>query len=89
MTEPGLVEAHALSLHLLVLVDDVASDAVEVVEGSGDDSLGALDVSGLDAALMAIPPPQREVMLLRYRDDMSYGEIALVVGCPIGTRRGR
>lgn len=31
----------------------------------------------------------REVLLLRYRDDMSYEQIALVVGCSIGTVRSR
>jgi RNA polymerase sigma-70 factor (ECF subfamily) len=71
------------------LVDDVAIETVQVGEGSDDDSLVEFDASTLDAALKAIPPPQREVMLLRYRDEMSYNEIALVVGCPVGTVRTR
>ena len=73
------------------LLEDVASEIV--VDGGAsvgdDDSPGEFDASQLDAALMAIPPPQREVVLLRYRDDLSYNEIALVVGCPVGTVRTR
>jgi hypothetical protein len=44
-----------------------------------------IDEEALSAALMAMPPPQREVMLLRYRDGLSYQEIAQVVARPIGT----
>jgi RNA polymerase sigma-70 factor, ECF subfamily len=71
------------------LIDDLASDAVESDEEAQPDIVAGMDTSALDAALRAMPPPQREVMLLRYRDDMSYNEIALVVGCPIGTVRTR
>ena len=71
------------------LIDEVASEAVEAEEPPDDDRLAGLGESELESALMAIPPPQREVMLLRYRDEMSYNEIALVVGCPIGTVRTR
>ena len=62
---------------------------VDANESSIDDSFTGVDESALEAALMAIPPPQREAMLLKYRDELSYGEIALVVGCPIGTVRTR
>jgi RNA polymerase sigma-70 factor (ECF subfamily) len=48
-----------------------------------------VDESDLEMALTSMPPPQREVLLLRYRDELSYSEIALVVGCPIGTVRTR
>ena len=46
-----------------------------------------MDESLLHAALAELPPLQREALLLRYRDDLSYAEIAVVVGCPIGTVR--
>lgn len=36
-----------------------------------------------------LPPAQRELLLLRYQDDLSYAEIALVLGCPIGTVKSR
>ena len=31
----------------------------------------------------------REVLLLRYQDDLSYEEIAAVVGCSVGTVKSR
>jgi RNA polymerase sigma-70 factor (ECF subfamily) len=42
-----------------------------------------------DAAMSELSPAHREVMLLRFRDELSYAEIAMVVGCPIGTVRTR
>lgn len=51
------------------------------------------DRSGLTepmvAALASLPAAQREVLQLRYLDEMSYSEIALVVGCSVGTVRSR
>ena len=41
------------------------------------------------AALGSLPAPQREVLQLRYLDELSYGEIAIVVGCSVGTVRSR
>ena len=49
----------------------------------------SLDGAFLDAAMSELSPVQREVMLLRFRDELSYAEIAMVVGCPIGTVRTR
>jgi RNA polymerase sigma-70 factor (ECF subfamily) len=43
----------------------------------------------LDAVLSELSPAHREVMLLRFRDELSYAEIAMVVGCPVGTVRTR
>ena len=43
----------------------------------------------LDAVLSELSPVHREVMVLRFRDELSYAEIAMVVGCPIGTVRTR
>jgi RNA polymerase sigma-70 factor (ECF subfamily) len=65
--------------------------ATEMTEAAYDDA--PLDTGTDDATLQKVlaglPPPQREVILLRYRDDLSYSEIAVVVGCPIGTIRTR
>jgi RNA polymerase sigma-70 factor, ECF subfamily len=71
------------------LLDEfVATAAIttEVVDDLDDDGI---DESQLNAALADLPPAQREVLVLRYRDDMSYSEIAIVVGCPLGTVRTR
>jgi len=50
------------------------------------------DVPGTGFAweqLDVLPATQREVLLLRYRDDMSYEQMALVIGCSVGTIRSR
>jgi RNA polymerase sigma-70 factor (ECF subfamily) len=73
------------------LIDDVPLETVAVSTGRAKDDVDSLvvDQAALSAALVAMPPPQREVMLLRYRDELSYQEIAQVVGRPIGTVRTR
>jgi RNA polymerase sigma-70 factor, ECF subfamily len=43
----------------------------------------------LESAIAELSPLHREVVLLRYRDEMPYAEIALVIGCSIGTVRSR
>jgi RNA polymerase sigma-70 factor (ECF subfamily) len=77
------------------LVADVAAESAGAgaVAGDPDDDPLAppepLDAGALHAALTALPPVQREVLVLRYQDGLSYAEIALVVGCSLGTVRSR
>ena len=73
------------------LIDDTPIEDVVVTgdETGEDDTRQLFDEEAFAAALLAMPPPQREVMLLRYRDGLSYQEIAQVVGRPIGTVRTR
>ena len=66
------------------VVDDIAT-----IDDSEDEIAIDIGEAALLAAVAAIPPAQREVLLLRYRDDLTYEEIAVVVGCPIGTVRTR
>lgn len=40
-------------------------------------------------AVQRLPKDQREVLILRYHDDLSHEEIADAIGCPIGTVRSR
>ncbi len=68
----------------LAAVEAKVSDSVEEQPDIGIEP----DVV-LDAVLSELSPAHREVMLLRLRDEMSYAEIAMVVGCPIGTVRTR
>ena len=69
------------------MIADVPLETVANVEqdAGADDTIpdGRLD------AMDQLTPTQREVLQLRYREDMSYAEIALVLGCPIGTVRSR
>jgi len=46
-------------------------------------------VRGLEAALQVLPPEQREVVLLREVEDMSYEEIGAVLGIAEGTVKSR
>jgi RNA polymerase sigma-70 factor (ECF subfamily) len=61
----------------------------EAAATSDDAPAFSVDPSVVDAVIAQLPPLQREAMLLRYRDELSYEEIASVVGCPIGTVRTR
>lgn len=39
----------------------------------------------LQSALASLSPPQRRVLFLRYYGDLSFAEIAAILGCPLGT----
>jgi RNA polymerase sigma-70 factor (ECF subfamily) len=69
------------------LVDEVSTGTEPTVPP--DEGLGRLDRSTLAGALGGLSPAQREVLLLRYQEDMSYAEIGVVMGCSIGTVRSR
>ncbi|MEN5181823.1 RNA polymerase sigma factor [Comamonas odontotermitis] len=49
----------------------------------------ALEVRDLDRLLQRLPPEQREVLLLVSVEELSYQEVATVVGVPIGTVMSR
>lgn len=70
------------------LIADVPIDSVNETPIADDDA-PPIDPAVPDDVFAELPAPQREVLLLRYRDDMSYAEIALIVGCSIGTVRSR
>jgi RNA polymerase sigma-70 factor (ECF subfamily) len=47
------------------------------------------DAARIHAALDRLPEDQREILVLRFLEEMSYEEIARVVGCQLGTVRSR
>jgi RNA polymerase sigma-70 factor (ECF subfamily) len=49
----------------------------------------AEEVQRVHRALDELPAAQREVLVLRYIEDMSYEEIARIVACEVGTVRSR
>ncbi|MDQ6741114.1 MAG: sigma-70 family RNA polymerase sigma factor [Actinomycetota bacterium] len=51
--------------------------------------LQSADTATLKAALLELPVAFREVMILRELEDLSYKEIATVVGVPLGTVMSR
>ena len=50
---------------------------------------GSLEVRDLDYALQRLPAEQREVVLLVGLESMSYAEVALALGIPVGTVMSR
>ena len=70
------------------LIDDTPIEELEVSGSTSDENDAKLTDDMLQAIDM-LTPAHREVLLLRYRDDMSYSDIALVVGCTAGTVRSR
>ena len=63
--------------------------------GSADDVLDALpaepstDGEPIDAALAGLSPERREVLTLRFVDDLALAEIALALDVPLGTVKSR
>jgi RNA polymerase sigma-70 factor (ECF subfamily) len=47
------------------------------------------DAARIHAALDGLPTEQREVLVLRFLEELSYEEIGQIVGCPLGTVRSR
>ncbi len=58
-------------------------------ESTGDNGFDAGDAARIHAALDLLPPEQREVLVLRFIESMSYEAIARVTGQPLGTVRSR
>jgi RNA polymerase sigma-70 factor (ECF subfamily) len=63
-----------------VAPDDVAAVSTELVDLAGP---------SVAAVFEHLAPVHREVLRLRYEEDLSYAEIALVLGCAMGTIRSR
>jgi RNA polymerase sigma-70 factor (sigma-E family) len=59
-----------------------ASDALPRL---GEDPAGVADAVAVAAAVRALPPRQREAVVLRYYADLSEADIAEVLGCSTGT----
>jgi RNA polymerase sigma-70 factor (ECF subfamily) len=77
------------------LLDDVAAESMvqgEYVTGeqmAASDVADRIDATELSVLIAALPPLHREVILLRYQEELSYAEIAAVVGRSIGTVKSR
>jgi RNA polymerase sigma-70 factor (ECF subfamily) len=62
---------------------------VDVAANGTADEFTAEDAAAVHAALDRLAPEHREVVVLRFIEDMTYDEIARVAGCPVGTVRSR
>ena len=68
----------------LPLNDDALID-----EGTTEVSFTAEDAEQIHAALDTLAAEHREVLILRFLEELTYEEMAQVIGCPIGTVRSR
>lgn len=73
------------------LLVDVPLDAMGADDSAdaASSSFDGIDATRLSAAMLEMPPPQREVLTLRFHDDLSYAQIAQITAVPIGTVRAR
>jgi len=71
------------------LLDAVVAAAGEEGEALPELEMGPDGIGSLMQALSGLSPPHREVLILRYWEEMSYAEMALVAGCSVGTIRSR
>jgi RNA polymerase sigma-70 factor, ECF subfamily len=60
-----------------------------VDEGINEAIFSADNAEYIHAALEELETAYREVLVLRFLEDMSYEDVALVIGCPVGTVRSR
>lgn len=68
------------------------TDEQDIADSAQDwttDEITAEDAQCVHAALDELPPEQREVLVLRFLEEMTYEDIARVVGCRLGTVRSR
>jgi RNA polymerase sigma-70 factor, ECF subfamily len=54
-----------------------------------DEAFGPDDAARIHAALARLEPSHRDVLVLRFVEELSYEDIAQVTGCPLGTVRSR
>jgi RNA polymerase sigma-70 factor, ECF subfamily len=62
---------------------------VEWIADKEDDTFSAEDAARIHAALDRLEPAHREVLVLRFLEELSYDEIGQIVDCPLGTVRSR
>ncbi len=67
-----------------------SEDLEELTSRSAEEeSFSPEDAAAIHAGLDRLTLPHREVLVLRFLEDMSYEEIAQVLGCRVGTVRSR
>ncbi len=100
---PGLRHPGALSVWLYRIARNAAlvelrrrptwSELTGEPEARGPDAdepeFSPDDAAWIHSALERLRPEHKEVLVLRFLEEMSYEEMAEVVGCPIGTVRSR
>jgi RNA polymerase sigma-70 factor (ECF subfamily) len=67
-------------------VDEATLETLETLEGSASDQP---DVDALSFARSRLSVPHRQVVLMRFVDDLQLDEIAALLGVPVGTVKSR
>ncbi|MGQ0562513.1 MAG: RNA polymerase sigma factor [Gemmatimonadota bacterium] len=70
-------------------IEDELAAETHYSSEQNDTSTYDVDPAQIDMMLQELSPTHREVLILKYRDDLSYAELARVIGCSIGTVRSR
>ena len=64
-------------------------DSAAAPDAPDDEPLSPQDAARVHQALGTLSPEHRDVLLLRFMEDLSYEQIAEVAGCSVGTVRSR
>jgi RNA polymerase sigma-70 factor (ECF subfamily) len=70
-------------------VEPVELDELSDGDGPAEPEFTAEDAARVHAGLATLRPEHREVLVLRFMEDLDYGQIADVVGCDLGTVKSR
>lgn len=89
MTRNRAIDALRRSARQQELLGVRLEDAGVTVSADDDILLDRELVESVGHALQKLTPTHREVLVLAFWENMSYEEIALVAGCPVGTIRSR
>jgi RNA polymerase sigma-70 factor (ECF subfamily) len=74
----------------LVLTTNDLPHLNELADDANDEpTFSPADAAAIHAALDRLTPAHREVLVLRFLEEMSYDDMARVVGCEIGTIKSR
>jgi len=68
---------------------ELIEETTEPVDASEDESFSPEDAARVHAGLAMLPAAHREVLLLRFMEDLSYEQVAQVIGSSVGTIRSR
>jgi RNA polymerase sigma-70 factor (ECF subfamily) len=66
-----------------------ASEDLESIGSADEPAFSAEDAQRVHAGLDRLNDEHREILLLRFLEELSYDQIGRVIGCPVGTVRSR
>lgn len=67
----------------------ISIEELDPVDGIDEPTFTPDDIEAIHVLLDELEPTQREVLVLKYLEELSYEEIGEVIGCPTGTVRSR